>query len=304
MKPQLKSVIILSCAALILTSCHNKSDIPGFKKTESGLHYKFEKVNKKAQLVQMDDALVCELVMWLNNDTLYNNMGDPQRLMTAGESLFSGAIEEGLLMMHVGDEATFAIEADSLAQYWPMPDSYRPGDGNKMYYHIILHEIVSAENLAQEASNFIADMDKLQADEPTKLEQYITDNNITAAPDEDGLYVIVSKKGNGPKIGVGKVVTFNYTGRLIDGTMFDSNVESDAQEGGIYEANRTYAPARYEVGKDSYVKGLMKAFDGMAQGTVATIIIPSNMGYGSEWRTEKIPPFSTLIFDVEILSVK
>ncbi len=303
MKQIAKLALIALAIITIVTACGPKSDLPGFHKTESGLHYRFVKENKEAQQVQMDDALVCEVVLTLGDDTLYNNTGNPDRLLQATDAQFYGSIEEGLLMLHKGDEAIFAVEADSVANYHNMPGCYIPGKNQKLYYHIKLSDIVTADSLAKAESLFLATMSDLQKAEPEKINQYIQDNNIKATPDENGLYVIVNKKGTGKKIGVGSHVAFNYTGHLTDGTVFDSNVQGVAEKADIYDSRRTYAPEEFVMGQSSYVKGLLLGMQGMQKGTKATLIIPSELGYGSVGRGSKIGPYCPLVFDIEIMSV-
>lgn len=287
----------------VASGCH-RSDLPGFKKTESGLHYKFITENKDAQQVQMEDALVCEVVLTLEKDTLFNNMGAPQQLMQASDAQFYGSIEEGLLMLHVGDVAVFAVEADSVARYHNMPASYQAGKKQKMYYTIKVDGIVTADSLAKAETLFLDDMNSRQEAEPKEIAAYISSNGITAKPDESGLYVIINKKGYGPKVKTGSHVTFNYAGMLLDSTIFVSNVQSIAEHAGIYDSDRTYAPESFVMGEVYYVKGLLDGMEGLPQGTRATLIIPSRLGYGSKGRGEKIPPYTPLVFNIEIVSVK
>lgn len=303
MKQIARLAFIALAITTVMVACGPKSDLPGYKKTESGLHYQFIKENKKAQQVQMDDALVCEVILTLDEDTLYNNTGNPERLLQATDAQFYGSIEEGLLMLHKGDEAIFAVDADSVANYHNMPGSYTPGKRQKLYYHIKLDDIVTADSLAKAEALFLATMSDLQKAEPAKIEQYIQQNNIKAVPDEDGLYVVINKKGTGKKISVGSRVAFNYTGRLTDGTIFDSNVQSVAEEAGIYDSRRNYAPEEFVMGQSSYVKGLLLGMIDMQKGTNATLIIPSKLGYGSIGRGGKIGPYCPLVFDIEIVSV-
>jgi FKBP-type peptidyl-prolyl cis-trans isomerase len=303
MKQHITLALVALAILVVASSCH-KSDLPGFKKTESGLHYKFIKENKKAQQVQMEDALVCEVILTLEHDTLFNNMGNPQRLMQATDAQFYGSIEEGLLMLHKGDEAVFAVEADSVAKYHNMPANYKAGKSQKMYYTIKLDDIVTAASLAKAESLFLDDMNKRQEAEPQTIAAYISSNNIKVAPNADGLYIITNKKGSGAKIKAGSHVTFNYTGRLMDSTVFVSNVQSVAQNAGIYNSQRTYKPEEFIMGEASYVKGLLEGMEGLSQGANVTLIIPSSLGYGSEGMGEKIPPYTPIIFDVEIVSVK
>ena len=305
MKRQIKLAIFMAFAALTVASC-NKSDIPGFKKTENGLHYKFEVQNKKAQKVEMGDVIVGEVLMRINNDTLFSNVGNPQRIMQVSEGMFEGDLPEGLQMMHVGDKAIFAVDADKMAEFFQgqMPPQYTPNNGDKVYYEITISDVVTAEEIQQEQANFQAEMEQRKADEPAAIEKYLADNNITGNPTESGLYIVVRQKGNGPKVVAGKTVEINYTGRLLDGTIFDSSVEKDAREGNIYQEGRPYEPLKYKVGEMSLIPGWDEGVQNQPAGSKLTLIMPSSLGYGERGAGAHIMPYSPLVFDIEIVSVK
>lgn len=307
MKKSFKIAMLIVAGAVLATSCGPKSDLDGFKKTKSGLHYRFEVQNKDAQAVQSGDVLVGEMTMRLDEDTLYTNMGNPQRILQVNDGLFEGDVSEGLLMMHEGDKAIFAVEADSVAKFFQpnqMPPSYEQGKGMKFYYEINLTDIITKDEMAQEQANYVAEMEKRQQEEPAAIAKYVADNNITATPNADGLYVIVRKAGNGPKVAAGKQVKINYTGRLLDGTIFDSSVEKDAREGGVYNPQRPYEPLEYTVGQMSLIKGWDDGVMGLAQGTQVTLLMPSALAYGAQGAGQTILPYSPLTFDIEIVSVK
>ena len=304
MRQRLQTATLVALATLMVASCKPKGDLPGFSKTESGLNYVFLEQHKEAQQVQMDDVLDCELILRFEDDTLYNNMGRSQQLLQAGDRQFVGSLEEGLVMMHIGDKAAFAIRADSLAKYHTMPPSYVAGKGQFMLYEIKLNGIVTAAAQEKERQLFLDEMQEMQRQEPALLAQYIADNGIEAQPTENGLYVITHKKGTGSKIETGSHVAFNYTGRLLDGTVFDSNVEGTAKEAGIFDAQRKYEPEEFVMGQTSYVRGLIEGMTGLQKGAKVTLIIPSKLGYGAVGRDKKIKPYSTLLFDIDIISVK
>lgn len=293
--------------AILAVSC-NKSDIKGFKKTKSGLHYKFETKNKSGKEIHVGDVIVGELTLRLDTATLHSIVGKPQRLMLVHDSIFDGYnIDEGLLMMHVGEKATFAIYADSVARYFnanQLPPSYKPGTNMIFYYDVSISDVVTKEELQEEQENFIEEMQQRQKDEPNVIAQYIADNNITTKPNSDGLYVIINKRGNGPKVASGKEVSINYTGRLLDGKIFDSNIESDAKEGGIYDAHRPYQPLTYVVDQMSLISGWNEGVKGLPQGSQVTLIMPSSLGYGAQGAGTYILPYTPLRFDIEIVSVK
>ena len=304
MKKNLKMATMVVAGAAMLASCGGGD---GFKTTASGLHYKFEKQVKDAQQVQEGDVLVGEMTIRFDTIETFSNVGHADRILQA-QSTFDGDLYEGLLMMHIGDKATFAIEADSLAKFLQsnqMPPYYNPGTGQKIYYEINLQDIVTKEEIMQEQSNFIAEMQERQQNEPETIAKYVEENNIKVKPNDDGLYIIVKKKGNGAKVATGKKVAINYTGRLLDGKMFDTSVEGDARQGGIYTPEREpYKPLEYTVGQMGLIRGWEEGIMGQPEGSILQIVMPSNMAYGSQGAGNTIPPFSPLVFDIEIVSVK
>lgn len=295
---------VLAMACVSLFAACNKNN---FKKTDNGLLYRFETVNNEGDQPQIGDVLVVELTWRLDSTVLFSNVGKPDRLMQVRQDMFKGDINEGLLMMHKGDKATFAIPADSIAKFMQpnqMPPSFQQGTDQKYYYEISLVDIVTREELEQEQANFVEEMNKRQAEEPALIAQYIKDNNITVKPTASGLYVIVRKKGNGPKVEAGKDVSIDYTGRLLDGTVFDSSREADALEAGLVQQGRKYEPLSYKVGAQPLIKGWDEGVMGHTEGSEITLVIPSEIAYGSRGSGKDILPFTPLVFDLTILEVK
>lgn len=302
MKRQVKVATMIVAGMAFLASCNSGE----YKTTDGGLHYKFHKQNTSGQKVEEGDVLVGELVLKFDTMELANTNGKAERILQALPS-FPGGLYEGMLMMHVGDHATFAIEADSLAKFVQpdqMPPTYQPGKGMKFYYDVNLQEIITREEIEQERDAFLAAAEERQENEPQMILDYVRDNNITAKANADGIYIIVKKRGNGAKVAAGKEVAVNYTGRLLDGTMFDSSVESDARQGEIYNPQRHYEPLVYVHGRGQLIPGWEKGIEGQPAGTELQLIIPSALGYGPRGAGQNIPPYSPLVFDIEIVSVK
>ena len=278
----------------------------GYKTTHDGLLYKFEKSNPSGQQVQEGDVLVGEMTVKFDTSEVFNNVGHADRILRAIPS-FKGDIYEGLLMMHIGDKASFVVSADSIAKFLQpnqMPHYYKANQGMKIQYDISLQDIITKEELDQEENNFQKEMTMRREKEPNDIADYVKEHNITANPTSEGLYVIVTKLGNGPKIQAGSEVSINYTGRLLDGTIFDSSVESDAIQGGIQQAGRKYEPLTYTVGRMGLIRGWEEGVMGKPQGTKLQLIIPSAMAYGPRGHGDLILPFTPLVFDLEIVSVK
>ena len=103
-----------------------------------------------------------------------------------------------------------------------------------------------------------------------------------------GLQYRVIKQGTGAMATDTTEVEVHYEGKLIDGTVFDSSY-------------RRGKPATFHP--DQVIKGWTEALKMMPEGSVYELYIPYNLGYG-ERGTQSIPPYSTLIFKVELLKVK
>ena len=104
---------------------------------------------------------------------------------------------------------------------------------------------------------------------------------------ESGLQYLGVKEGSGKKPGPNDVVTVHYTGRLIDGTVFDSSVERGE-------------PATFAVGQ--VIAGWVEGLQLMSEGAAYRLFIPSELAYG-EHGTGPIQPNSALIFDVQLIKV-
>lgn len=106
---------------------------------------------------------------------------------------------------------------------------------------------------------------------------------------ESGLHYTVTKEGTGdatPK--VGDSVTAHYKGTLLNGVKFDSSYDRGD-------------PFVFQVGLGRVIKGWDEAFLAMKKGEKRTLIIPSELGYGSRGAGGSIPANATLLFDVELL---
>ena len=98
-------------------------------------------------------------------------------------------------------------------------------------------------------------------------------------------------EGAGTEATRGKRVSVHYTGRLDDGTKFDSS--RDRNE-----------PFAFTLGVGQVIAGWDEGVSGMRVGGKRTLVIPAALGYGSRGAGGVIPPGATLLFDVELLDVR
>lgn len=104
-----------------------------------------------------------------------------------------------------------------------------------------------------------------------------------------GLQYQVLKEGNGKKPSATDQVVCHYEGTLIDGTVFDSS----------YQRNQ---PATF--GLNQVIAGWTEGVQLMQEGAKYRFFIPYKLAYGERGAGAQIPPFATLVFDVELIEVK
>ncbi len=128
-------------------------------------------------------------------------------------------------------------------------------------------------------------------DEMARLNVYLEENNITTEPTASGLYIIKTLETNDVTPLVGDRVFVHYKGYLLNGEVFDSSLNDQG-------------PFSFQLMYDNVILGWHEGIAAMRRGEKATLIIPSNLAYGSSGAGSSIPGYSTLIFEVELVGVQ
>lgn len=148
--------------------------------------------------------------------------------------------------------------------------------------------IEDAQKLIQE---YLSDL-QAKAEEAARKagKEFLESNKKNADVREtaSGLQYVVEKEGEGVQPTAEDEVTVHYTGRLLDGTVFDSSVNRG--EPATFPLNRV-------------IPGWTEGVQLMKEGSKYTFFIPSDLAYGPQGIPGAIPPHSTLIFDVELIKV-
>ena len=105
---------------------------------------------------------------------------------------------------------------------------------------------------------------------------------------KSGLFHLIENKGNNDFPSIGSTVSVHYTGKLVDGTIFDSS----------YQRNN---PISSVLGKGQVIEAWDEGLLKIAKGGSGKFVIPSNLAYGENGAGGIIPPNSTLIFDLELI---
>lgn len=154
----------------------------------------------------------------------------------------------------------------------------------------------------QETSEAIFQEDK------AAIENYLDTTSIVNvkeySKEEAAYYVIWQELSNSKdSVFVGDTVKIHYTGKLLlTGEVFDTSIEAVAKASGLYNSNYKYLPLTYPAGNPNILYAFDFGISLMESGDKATIILPSEMGYGRQGQ-DRIPPNAPLIFQVELLEI-
>lgn len=116
----------------------------------------------------------------------------------------------------------------------------------------------------------------------------------SSATNIQGMKIETLQQGTGDGAKTGDLVTVNYTGTLLDGTKFDSNV--DPSFGHVQ-------PFQFTLGQNKVINGWELGVLGMKVGEKRKLIIPPELAYGSQSPSPLIPANSTLIFEIDLLKI-
>ena len=128
----------------------------------------------------------------------------------------------------------------------------------------------------------VEEKDYIETEYDIKIGEYLEKKKLTADRQESGLYVSVEAEGSDEKPVLENFVTINYTGYLLDGTVFDSNGET---------------PVTFPLA--NLIEGWQEGIPHFGKGGKGKLIIPPSMGYG-ERDSGPIPGNSVLVFDIEV----
>ena len=128
-------------------------------------------------------------------------------------------------------------------------------------------------------------------EEPTKIANYVKDNNINVQPKTSGLYFIETQQGIGETPQTGDMVVVHYTIFNLDGKLIESS----------YDYNQ---PIPFVYGENQMIPGIEEAVGYMKVGGKARIIVPSRLGFGEIKIDDNLPANSTLIIDLEFVDLQ
>ncbi|HYK45008.1 MAG TPA: FKBP-type peptidyl-prolyl cis-trans isomerase [Parafilimonas sp.] len=198
--------------------------------------------------------------------------------------------------LSAGDSAEIMISVDSLKNRNIIADyDLIFTKGSNLKCRLRLMQIFKLESDVD--SDYRKELEREKSREIKDIEIYIKGKGIKAVQKtKNGAYVLVENPGDITlKADSGKVATIKYKGYFFDGTVFDTNMDS---------STGSAEPIEVPVGNGKVMQGWDEALPYFGKGGKGKIFIPAMLAYGPQGSAPVIPPYSNLIFDIQILDVK
>lgn len=292
---------IFYCACLVVVSmlaaCSGSkkatSSKTSFTTSKSGMQYFLAK-DLKGTNAKDGDFVEIHINTHYGDSLIFDsrqNNGNKPVTFPLSAPKFHGDLAEALMLMSPGDSLVAQVAVDSIisanqrVQPWMKP-------GGFVTYRIYMLNVKTQEQVNKERD--AGNSDRMALDDKALLE-YFTKNNIKPNKTSSGLYYLITKNGEGDNAKAGQTVYVNYTGKTMDGNVFDSSVDPKFNH---------VEPFSFPLGKNNVIRGWDEGIALLNKGAKATLYIPSPLAYGANSPAASIPPNSILIFDVVLVDVK
>ena len=279
--------LVCLSAMVLFAACTQK--YPGYKKTQSGLYYKFHNRDASAMQPQLTDFMRVEMKCYLHDSLYYDWQGTQHEVYTQLQGpIFAGDLQEAYAMMHVGDSASFYVKADSVAALYYEQDPNVVGLAPEDYfrYEVKLVDVKTAEEFQASIEKM---KEAMKMESKKALEDFIVNNNINVTPESSGVYIIPLEKGKGRCPVKGEKVELDFSATLLNGQPVGSTFESSDK-------------FSFVLGEGYTIPGWKEIVPKMHLGDRVKAIIPFDMAYG-EHSVGEIPAYANLVYDIKLLKI-
>lgn len=303
----LLALLALVVGASTLTSCKKT------KVTEKdGIEYTYVKEgNEKAA---NGEYLLYNLLISTESDSVLYSTADnpfPGYIPVNDSATINNGMDEIFLGLRKGDSIAFestakTIFGDNFPPFLKGEDVVKVRLGafeimNEEAIQAYFEKVMAAEDVKREerAKERIVEEEKI-------IQEYIAEKGLDAQKTESGLYYVIEEEGTGEPVAPGANMQVDYAGYLLDGTLFDTSIESVAKENDMFNENRQggYVPLPVTVGMGQVIPGWDEGLLLLRKGSKGKFIIPSPLAYGENGAGAMIPANSVLVFDVDVADVQ
>ena len=303
----MRKISLFTLAVILLAACQQN-----FKKGDKGLEYKIIS-NGKGPKIKVGQFMQLQIAQYIHNgktDSLLNDSRTNGVPIIEPFDSTSVPPEYFKILSQVkkNDSLVIRLLVDSMFAQNP---SSMPPFIKKGYHFITTVKVLNIFNTREQADSCnVAEMKikqvkdsvdgiKILEQDGKTLQNFFKKNNIKVTKTALGAYVEMIQPGTGMMIDTSVVVKVNYTGRTLEGKMFDSNTDSSK---GHVEPLNVNMTNDMSLGT-AVIKGWTDGLKMLNKGAKAKFYIPSPLAYGKQKVGEDIAANSILVFDIEVLDV-
>lgn len=295
-----KNLMFLALAAIGLASCNG-----GFKKATGGLLYNIH-VDKGGPKIKEGDFMAVNLVAKTDGDSvLFSSyeQGTPS-LVVYQKPQSTGDIMNAFRYLAEGDSATVKTNIDSVYK-----KRRPPFKGKYIIYEVKIEKVIEKGKLSDTAFNnritayLKTKTEVMKAQEPEKIKKYVADNKLNLTTTPSGLMYVITQQGSGEKPATGDTAEMNYTVRFINGKLLETSLKDVAEKAKKLNPMMQYKPIKLALGTRGAIAGMDEGLRLLNKGAKATFIVPSKLAYGEQGNPGGVPPYSPLVFDLELVNV-
>lgn len=285
----------LSLVALIIVSCGTKFE--GYSEKPSGLFFKLETIEDGEKRIQKNNYLQFKY-------SFKNHKGeelDASRLLLKVNDVYeSGGLLEALSLVNEKEVASAIFPVSKLRE--ELEGAFNIGvlnDTSLLFTQIQIDSIYTEEEFLSARKKFVEwvnvadtkDFDVLK--EEVAVDDFVRENGFKTEQTVTGLRYFFIRRGKGEEAGYGKRVQLKYTGRFLNGEVFNS---TDKLENGVQS---------FYIGQEMQViKAIEEALLFMREGDAVLLFVPSWIGFGVNGSsTGIVPPHTPVMFEVELNKV-
>lgn len=294
----MKKYFLIVAAFAFVLSANAQGD---FKRTDKGTVYRIVTPNS-GEKIKVDQIITFNMVQKTEKDSLLMPARPFQaRVVADGElmDVFQLLTDKDSVIVKIPTDTIFKGREEQRPPFFPKGSNLMIGV--KIEKVQSLDEAIAERNKAIEEERAV--MAKLAEQESGTAATYITDNKLMLKTTASGLKYVITTPSVKRKPLPGDTVYVNYLGRTLDGNVFDTSIEAEAEKAGIKQEGRPYEPISFVLGQQEVIEGWDEGLQLLNEGAKATFIIPSKLGYKDRGMGDRISPFATLRFDVELVKV-
>lgn len=287
----MKQTLFIIFALSFFAACSSPSPFEGYKKSGKGFYYQLVTIGETDQEIKTGDYVTADITYATLVDSVFF---EGRRKIEIESPAYKGAIEDCIMSLRNNESASFIIESAPFFNQTletNLPDFLKESVYFKINISII--DVQTEQQYLKEKQAFLHWTEDFGDYEKVLLQQFVAQENFNANPTETGLIYLPLENGDGKNIEIGDTISIHYEGIFLNGKYFDST-------------KRRKQPFQFVYGTEwQVIEGLEEGLSFMREGDKALFVVPSKLAFGASGSsTGIVPPFTSLIFEVDVLEVK